>query len=1438
MEAPDGARTHPGSDPGHREIPHRPRLETALGLDLGGVTRTEHVEGVRGSAGPGTVAFRGEPSVEVAAHEAVHAVRAGHPAAPASGDLRREERLARRIGSAVAQGRPLGALGDELARPGFTGTFHDDELPSAIDEDLVDDARVAFAYSDDLEEVAELLDEAVEPLIDDDQAADMATEVRAIAAMTVDIGEETLGWVDVRNRMMAVLGVDDTMGPSTAVSYGMTLWLDTVALDAAIRLTTRMDPHAELSGAGNLAVDLQTAAEVLTDAESAWQLELDGTMAELRRAREDFQSDPAAGTQIGPLARRALLVDERLRAVRELSTSDPGPLADAVERVEPTLAAIRTEAVTEDATRDYFGDDATLLSPLEVNPGVWEYGAVRTIQPEESFPEATDAASRRWISDLRTHLSAVSADRAALEDAVVPSAPTYDLAEFTEVYRRWNAFRSPAQESLDPTWQLIQQLTYQTDPSGRRTDPFSVAGWGSGMSAVSGGIGRALWVSVFARLLPAEAGITRDFGREVASVPLASTQAPVSSVSGSLRLRSQLTVAGRALSPAGAATERSRSSGETMAEVAVLPPAEQPAAAVEAGLPHAADLPLHGAASAAAQEGWRYLIDVHDPMRSLDDPVAQEARSMPPEVAAWLLARRREIRELRATRIPRSAERVALGEARVRSSGVEEATGTATARYLEGEPSPDTNARIARERARIAALRTGAGVDRTGRGPDPVGEILGRMRNYFTAYFDQPLPVEQRIATVLAISIQDWGMGAEVLATLSPSGLANIAMEVGKQALIFGVFAALGPVGEVLGAGYRGYLSTQGVNEVTAIITLTQLFREMAGVRTFGHARGLGWMAKASESDLVELVEAAVGHVFQRAAGAIGDVITRPPSTAAEAATIARGLGADPAARTAMLDALDARLRELGPDDPDRGGLLAVRDALLAESTAGADPARALPDTTAEPTRAMFAEFEPRTDAERAALRAELPPEIRDVVPVVETILPDGVVARVVYDASSVRIEVARHASPADVRHHVVTAAYLQRFVGARGMVRRLVSRIQAFVTGNPGYGSAGFEARLEIQKLQSIEAELVAEMDRMRREGADPAELEGRLSDIHGQIAEYTDAVRSLEAGRGWIAAGQGAGNLEARRQGLIAPPGYHYRIMSRAPGLVLVKHDGAQTTRYELRRITLAGQRMLWPVDSVTGKIYLANTVEAVGRRTALAMIQERQAQIRAGQAVGASKKEIIRGHMAEAALRYGEQHVEALLGTTPPLATPTSRILDTSVVRHMARARAAAAEAARQGTPLTLTGLDQRLHEFDVAQGATPDYRTTNIGGVELDPARGIGPVPSTRIDVGRNGAAYQATLADLEARGVGEGGGEAVQDRSMVADALHARMAGGVGNATLVTADVRLARSLWVGYSGSPQHAFELARAGRGTPGTPVTFTITVGSRTLTIEYVGN
>ena len=42
----------------------------------------------------------------------------------------------------------------------------------------------------------------------------------------------------------------------------------------------------------------------------------------------------------------------------------------------------------------------------------------------------------------------------------------------------------------------------------------------------------------------------------------------------------------------------------------------------------------------------------------------------------------------------------------------------------------------------------------------------------------------------------------------------------------------------------------------------------------------------------------------------------------------------------------------------------------------------------------------------------------------------------------------------ADVRHHVVTAAYLQRFVGVRGLVRRLVSRIQAFVTGNPGYGS------------------------------------------------------------------------------------------------------------------------------------------------------------------------------------------------------------------------------------------------------------------------------------------------------------------------------------------------------------------------------------------------
>ncbi|ACY15355.1 eCIS core domain-containing protein [Haliangium ochraceum] len=172
-----------------------------------------------------------------------------------------------------------------------------------------------------------------------------------------------------------------------------------------------------------------------------------------------------------------------------------------------------------------------------------------------------------------------------------------------------------------------------------------------------------------------------------------------------------------------------------------------------------------------------------------------------------------------------------------------------------------------------------------------------------------------------------------------------------------------------------------------------------------------------------------------------------------------------------------------------------------------------------------------RTAQEQAALRAELPAELRGDVAIVESDAVAGAGVRVVYQDGALRIEVGPEAQPRHVRYHVGTTRNLLKYQGPLGQIRRLLDAILSKLHLTPGYGTRGFEARQEVKKLLEIQAELHglrARLDgRVRAlEGEGPPsrldarQIDRELAEIQEQLEYHRDFIDSYEPGRGFVAA------------------------------------------------------------------------------------------------------------------------------------------------------------------------------------------------------------------------------------------------------------------------------------------------------------------------------
>jgi hypothetical protein len=171
-----------------------------------------------------------------------------------------------------------------------------------------------------------------------------------------------------------------------------------------------------------------------------------------------------------------------------------------------------------------------------------------------------------------------------------------------------------------------------------------------------------------------------------------------------------------------------------------------------------------------------------------------------------------------------------------------------------------------------------------------------------------------------------------------------------------------------------------------------------------------------------------------------------------------------------------------------------------------------------------------RTPAQLRELEAQLPPELRGDVSIVDGDAVAGSGVHVTYKDGNVRIEVGPDAEPRHVAYHVQTAKHLLKYQGPLGKLRQLLDAIRTKLRLSPGYGTEGFEAREEVRKLLAIRRELeglqqrldgrARALETMDVSTVDASVIDRELAEVSEQLEDHLRKIDSYEPGRGFIAA------------------------------------------------------------------------------------------------------------------------------------------------------------------------------------------------------------------------------------------------------------------------------------------------------------------------------
>jgi hypothetical protein len=825
------------------------------------------------------------------------------------------------------------------------------------------------------------------------------------------------------------------------------------------------------------------------------------------------------------------------------------PLDAELARVAGQIAASREQAKTERGTQSQLGDSPELLAVQDVaipDPSFLDTPEA-SVFPEQAFPEATDAASTQFMDQLAARVGEQAAEVKRLRSQVIPASPTYTLEEFAQVYRRYYAFISHEQEALDPAFKFAMEIM---------GDPYKQLGSGllSGVGAVEGGIARGFLLHMVGKLLTsAMTGAQTDFSEEIAAgAKRVSPPVSGSASSPTWSFAELYPDKGGAGASVGAGGERSsrmahgqRRQAETASAftlVKAMPEAARPQAAVQAGIA-TTPLPIAGLRAVDAQQGWSYLVDVQDPMSWGPGPTKREHKVMPPEVVQYLLARRQQAATLATRHHPKAASGKDVGDSDIRAGGVEQGTASSAATYVRGEASPALPRAARNIRGAMTAAHEQSGLR------DPAGgdvsqqvtmALVGDLGRYLSEFFAVRQDNAWRFAAVIIIANVEWQVGAKLMALLDPDNIRKMIQEALRISLIIAVLNRLGPLGVLAARGYQIYLASQGINNVAGIVSVATFCVEASTeADNIASARAWANLSRFVADDVAELFENVVTSPVTAVMHGVTD---RPPKNGKEMFDIVAPMLKDPKAAEALRQGVDAHIAELrakgagqkGPD-PDLEAMIAFRGRLDGVKVDKAALDAPLPGMSTKESKAeeYFAAGKPRTKAERAALDGALPADMRGQVPIVENPTLHAHTVEVVYDNGRVRMEVGPKAEASHVAQHVETARQLLRYRGVVGAVRRVIDQINTILRLMPGYGTRGFEARLEVQKLTRIISELERMQadvdDRASRLSGDPSlaktSAEGQaigreLDALRKQLAEHQKAVNSFDRGSGRVAA------------------------------------------------------------------------------------------------------------------------------------------------------------------------------------------------------------------------------------------------------------------------------------------------------------------------------
>lgn len=1154
-------------DLGHVQLHATPQAErVAAGLNAQAFAVGRHIAFGRGQLMPGT--WQG---VELIAHEIAHVLAGG-------------SRLRRQVVGYAELGQ---TPGQELRAAALRAYRH------AIEEQSRAEFRRRF--------LAEFQD-FVDSYYPDDRGARLMQKAETLVDRSIGMEEDepkdafhlfgALGALESQ-------ASSDELATAATGSLGLSHAVTLIAEDAAILLLKEVEPNTfapmlDIGGA------LETIDRAARSAEFRYQLELEATMVALLEARQAWNQAPPNARQqprarVAMLSRRLLLLDAAIRGVRQIPPDRPAALEQALHDTASRIASIREASRNEATTLSQLGDDPSLLAPRELDAidplsavaarHHDEITSLLTVEPDIALPRTTDVATASMVRNTAAQITARRQEADRLRAAVLPTPPTYTLEEFSAVHRRWFAFMSPEEEQRNPAFAFIAGFfrrdllltTMRPDLKGEERrkaleqmrSPYELLGIeGRFIEKASFSVARYMALSILAPLLARAMGSPNtQFARELGALgtergPLLASGS-ASDIAFSPQVRHRLPTAGGTTRDVAQATSQwTADRAARFSAVAAQPSTGPQAGRMDlirlygprgAGMPQP-DAPIVGLRAVDAREGWAYLIDVPEMTTGATEVAAREQKVMPPEVVNYLAAAHAANVMSRGPLQPKATtatgDEVPIGDRPTRTQGGLAAASASATRDLLGEDAlGDERQAFERDRAAIAAAQQA--------GPsNPTEQLVVDLQRYLDGYFAHHQTAVHRFAGVLAIAAHEHDLARQAKAAISPEHIGEVASFTLKLQLATRALSSRGLLGRIMADGLGAYFRSKGAGEIASAVGVMTFLWEVRNVSSLSEARAWGYILPAIFDDFTNLMDAVVA----RGVGAATDrVLSRlvdgPVDTPRQMGDAARGMAADPATHREMLAAVDAELAQLGQagrhSSPEYRALEAFRHELVVAGQRPAthqplnpDATRALDEpvpgmTSAASVPVPFDMPTPRPAAERAALDATIPPDLRGRVRIVEDPLlsvgrapGDRTEVRVVASEREVQIRVARDATPDAVRAHVDIARDLVRFTGTAGRLRRLLARIQdrLGLQTRPGPHQRGFEAEREIAKLTRMAEDLRArqawleraESDVERGPGLSSAErerLDLEIASIERQIAYHARDLGSFEAGRGYIA-------------------------------------------------------------------------------------------------------------------------------------------------------------------------------------------------------------------------------------------------------------------------------------------------------------------------------